>query len=106
MNEDTKDFVIKTSVIMICALVVLFFAKIWIVDPLVKEKTSIMLYEKPAYSGKAICPDKYKKKERVNIDWKDADKYIGRYVITKGKIVSSYKNEKVCFLNSNFLFLL
>ena len=59
-----------------------------------------MLYEKPSTSGKTVCEKKeFKKKERKVIDWKDADKHIGEYVITKGKIVSSFKNEKVCFLN-------
>ncbi len=40
----------------------------------------------------------YKKADRV-ISWKDADKYIGRYVTVEGKIVRTYNSGKACFLN-------
>ena len=33
------------------------------------------------------------------IDWKDADKYYGQYVIVEGTIVDTYNSGKACFLN-------
>ena len=40
----------------------------------------------------------YKKADKV-INWKDADKYIGRYITVEGGVVRTYNSGKACFLN-------
>ncbi len=39
------------------------------------------------------------KKQGIQIKWQDAAKYVGKYVIVQGEIVSSYNNGDVCFMN-------
>ena len=97
MNEKTKEFIIKTAVITLCILIVLFFIKIWIINPLSGEKT-VKGYEVQNGGGHETSGG-FKKKEKIKINWEDADSHLGKYVIVSGKIVASYKNEKVCFLN-------
>ncbi len=97
MNEKTKEFTIKTAVITLCALIVLFFIKIWIITPLSGGGTG-KGYAAQGGGGYETGGG-FAKKEKIKINWKDAGSHLGKYVVVSGKIVASYKNEKVCFLN-------
>ena len=37
--------------------------------------------------------------EQAVIQWQDANKHYGEYCTVEGRVVSTYKNEKVCFLD-------
>jgi hypothetical protein len=98
MNEkegvNGKEFFVKAAVVAAASVLVLFFAKLWIIDPLVKPA---VVAEKPAQE--AGFPEKSWAKAKTKIDWKDAAVHLGGYVETEGIIVSSYNSGKVCYLN-------
>jgi hypothetical protein len=98
MNETTEKksagFTVKAVTITVAALVVLFFAKIWIIDGLHASVTP-REFKHPVVPEDAARWDKTKHV----IDWRDAAKYLGQYVETTGVIVASHKTEKICYLN-------
>ncbi len=94
MNEKLKEFLIKIATITVALILILFFANLWIIKPLINMKT----ISKNDFKGE-VKSYTFKEKENIKIDWKDAQKYIGKYVITEGTIVSSFNNGRVCFLN-------
>ncbi len=108
MNDDMKQqggFALKAVVVVLAAIVVMFFAKIWIVDPLMsaheaKEgpEASEEPYEKK-WDDAARQPEKNWSKFKKKIDWKNAGDYIDQYVEVEGTVVSSHKTEKICYLN-------
>jgi len=96
MSTDNKSFLVKAGTITAAALIVVFCAKIWIVDALKADGKN------PGDTRSAIAAGG----ERTNwdktksvIDWKDADKYADKYVETTGTIVAAYNNGKICYLN-------
>ncbi|MCE5300270.1 MAG: hypothetical protein LLG37_05285 [Spirochaetia bacterium] len=89
------QFAARTLFVTACAVVVLFFAKLWIVDPITVRPADRAVYQAQPQHGSDI---QYSK-EKVKIDWHDAAKYVDRYVETEGVIVASYRNDKVCYLN-------
>ena len=100
---NNKEFYFKGTFIVVAVVVVLFFAKTWIVDPLVKGNTQVAMAE-AVMSASAPAPERDAKprnysKEKVKINWRDAAKYVDAYVEIEGEIVSSYNNGKVCYLN-------
>ncbi len=94
MNEKTKDFILKTFVVVIAVIIILFFTNYWIIKPLQEVKNIAVTSFNPE-----VKKHEWREKENIKIDWKDADKYIGKYVITEGEIISSYNNGRVCYLN-------
>lgn len=94
MNEKMKEFLLKTFAIIIAIIIVLFFINYWIFKPL-KEINNITV----SSSNAEVKKHEWREKENIKIDWKDAGKYVGKYIITEGEIISSYNNGKVCFLN-------
>lgn len=101
MNENegigSKEFMVRAVVVAAAAVLVLFFAKMWIIDPLISAPAAQIKTE--AVQEKASVPAKNWDKTKVKIGWKNAAEYIDRYVETEGVIVSSYRGEKVCYLN-------
>jgi hypothetical protein len=96
-----KQFYLKTGFVMAAIVIVLFFVKIWIVDPFATIKSgSIMRYnqEQPQGPG-AVEEHRNFSKEKVKISWRDSAKYVDQYVVTEGEIVSGYNNGTVCYLN-------
>jgi DNA/RNA endonuclease YhcR with UshA esterase domain len=89
-----KDFYKKTITVTVAAIIIIFFAKILIIDEL-KNVTS----SPPAVIQTNNADMNFNTKGRKTINWKDANKHIGEYVETEGEIVSSYNNGRVCFLN-------
>ncbi len=94
MNGKLKEFLLKIITITVALILILFFTNLWIIKPLINIKT---IYKNDFKSD--IKSYTFKEKENIKIDWKDANKYVGKYVITEGLIVSSYNNGKVCYLN-------
>jgi len=66
-----------------------------ILDRLVKQY-AVKQPGKEDTAGKPFKPSFVK---GIKINWQDAAKYVGQYVIVQGIIVSSYYNGQVCFLN-------
>ena len=91
-----KEFVLRAVVVAAAAVIVLFFAKLWIIDPLVSAP--VEPEKKESYTA-APAAAKNWDKTKVKIDWKNAAEYLGRYVEVEGVIVSSYNSGKVCYLN-------
>lgn len=89
-----KDFYKKTAVITVSVILILFLAKRLIIDELKNIKNGS---ETVNYIVKSDI--NFKTKQKKDINWKEADKYIGEYIETEGNIVSSYNNGKLCFLN-------
>lgn len=94
----TGEFIVRAVFVTACAVAVLYFVKIWVVDTLKETFTA-----KNSYEAKEESPAAQEKKswskEKVKIAWQDAADYVGAYVSTKGTIVSAYNNGKVCYLN-------
>jgi len=93
----TVEYMVRVAAIMLGAVVVLFCAKIWIVDPLVKAAPQKAAAAAPEPAETAARRDWDKTKYRIK--WQDAEKYLDKYVETEGVIVSSYKAAKVTYLN-------
>jgi len=94
MNEQNKNFILKTGAITLSAIIILFFTNLWIIKPVSDFYKSKENFQ----TGKSIQKT-WQEKENIKINWKDASKYAGKYVITEGEIVSSFNNGKICFLN-------
>lgn len=94
MNEQNKNFILKTGVITLSVIIILFFTNLWIIKPV-----SDFYKSKEHSKTEKFIQKTWREKENININWKDAAKYVGKYVITEGKIVSSFNNGMVCFLN-------
>ena len=96
MSGENRDFFIKTGTITAAALVVIFCAKIWIVDALLSQGKN------PGDTRSAIVKPEggrnFDKTKNV-IDWKDAANYVDKYVEFTGTIAASHNNGKICYLN-------
>ncbi len=88
-----RDFYKKTITIIISVLIILFAVKRLIIDELKDLKNN-----KQEIQTQTEQTD-FVEKQKISINWKDADKYTGKYVETEGEIVSSYNSGRVCFLN-------
>jgi hypothetical protein len=95
-EKKPAGFTAKAVTITVAALIVLFFVKLWIVDGL--RAVSPQEYRHPAAFAAQEDPQKWDKTKHV-MEWKDAAKYLGKYVETEGVIVASHKTEKICYLN-------
>ncbi|MEI7542124.1 MAG: OB-fold nucleic acid binding domain-containing protein [bacterium] len=98
---NNKDFYFKTAFVTVAVLLVIFSGKMWIVNPLMSNSRQVIA-SAPATQGESSFAGNQEKrfsKEKININWKDAAKYVDSYVIFEGEIVSAYNNGKVCYLN-------
>jgi len=90
----TNDFYKKVLVITVAILIILFAAKRLIIDELKNIK-----YNKQIDIQTNKKRIDFPEKQKISINWKDANNYTGQYVETTGEIVTSYNSGKVCFLN-------
>lgn len=99
-----KEFYIKTVFVTVAVLLVLFYGQRWIIKPLMAGQKQASVVEPAAVSttvSAALSPGKPRNfsKEKVNISWRDAAKYVDSYVVLEGEIVSTFNNGTVCYLN-------
>ncbi len=94
------EFARRAVTVTLCALTVIIFARLLIVDELVRlkdcGKERVPPAETAAYEPRE---EDTGSKEIFEIKWQDAPDYAGKYVRVKGEIVSSKNTGKVCFLN-------
>jgi hypothetical protein len=100
-----NDFVARVAAIAIASIAVLFFVKLWIVDPVTDVRGSKegpgsneQPGEKASYRS-AQTHEKNWSKFKNKITYTDAGKFLGQYVEIEGEIVSSHNSGKICYLN-------
>lgn len=94
------EFARRAVTVTLCAVVVIIFARLLIIDELVRlkdcEKERVPAPETAPYLHEEPFENEKGAKE---IKWQDAASHEGVYVRVKGVIASSKNTGKVCFLN-------
>jgi DNA/RNA endonuclease YhcR with UshA esterase domain len=94
------EFARRAVTVTLCAVVVIIFARLLIIDELIRLKDC----EKERVPAPEAAPAVYEEahedeKKPQEIKWQDASSHEGGYVRVKGVIASSKNTGKVCFLN-------
>ncbi|MEW6482017.1 MAG: hypothetical protein AB1397_03300 [bacterium] len=92
-NPDLKKFLIRLTVTVVAAVLVIYLAKVWFVD-----QRGAPLPSK-GEQGDRSFPKKRQKGGIPVISWQDAEKHYGEYARVEGRIVATHNSGKACFLN-------
>jgi len=89
MDDKMKQFVIRAAVTVFCAIIVLFFFKILVLD---QKQNSGTLKNKQIEESAAFIPP-------VSVPINEAASCVGRNIMTEGTITKTHNTGKVCFMN-------
>jgi DNA/RNA endonuclease YhcR with UshA esterase domain len=87
-----KNFIIGLAATTVAILLILYAAKVWLVDKTPSGHSS----DTGSITLGNSSPEKQSSKA---ISWQDADKHYGENVTIEGTIAGTYNSGKVCFLN-------
>ncbi len=94
---EMKRFFIRLLAVAVAVLLIMFLAKIWLVDPYRQNLSSSAAR---GYRNSGTRANSGIQPGNVGvITWRDAAKHYGEYTIVEGTIVVTHNSGKACFLN-------